>query len=806
MTTMPRPPRRPAPCGTCCNLLHDAPHPTLRQQRRSARSAPTPPYSNRPIWSSSSMIAAATVVVLALATMAVHVTANPDSARSAPANALPDGLPPVALGAAPLTGFLDAATNPWAQYALSFFASAPATPSTGTSTAASAATPSVAPEDALVAAARTAAVALRSQRELQLTLPVAQILQPAVDLTAFHFAGGANVSTARIDAAAAALVLGARRIAVDLFWDANRVRWQLCPAEYPYPMPAAVNATRFVPGTSDVWLDLPVARARSLGLELPNGGRGVLAAPSAPAWSPPSDPDTATVVCHAVPGADWPRFVQEVKEYVGSLRSAFAATFHVVELRLHDLQVTLRPPDPAANVPLTPTVTTSVAVVNNVTSTFTSTIMPTAAATEAVPNVDPLGTFLAAQFGSVLLTPANLARASGDVVATDTSQLVQPAGMANQPINAFENALAVDAKYRAPNDGTPLPTLFDLIRVQPRRLIAFTVASDAVWTRPPTGLNWTTESNVLFRRSVLAPVLADNSSAPALAVPGNGLAGLPMVSGTDLALAPSLSPAATSAMRSVLDCPGLLSRHLGTESMPFQSATSAGDNLTASFLQVADTRNSPFTYDESRAVAGCGYAPRLASTAANLSSPASSLASAMLGSIWSWHTLQPINSTVHNCALASLSLASRSAPVHSDAPDFKLPDTNVSTSSSAPNTGPRWVAARCLDLYYTACQSTSDPHIWALSPTRYAWPEAAAPAPTAGRACPDGFTFAVPRTPLQNWMLGRAMATKGVDAAWCTLRTRVPMGAGSWGRPSARIPGLTPSKCSKSLPFRWARG
>ncbi|KNE66742.1 hypothetical protein AMAG_11239 [Allomyces macrogynus ATCC 38327] len=199
--------------------------------------------------------------------------------------------------------------------------------------------------------------------------------------------------------------------------------------------------------------------------------------------------------------------------------------------------------------------------------------------------------------------------------------------------------------------------------------------------------------------------------------------------------------------------------------MPFQWTTSAGENLTASFLQVADTRNSPFSYDVSRAVAGCGYAPRLASTAANLSSPASSLASAMLGTIWSWHTLQPINSTVHNCALASLSLASRSAPVHSDAPDFKLPDTNMSTTS-APNTGPRWVAARCLDIYYTACQSMTDPHVWTLSPTRYAWPEAAAPAPTAGRACPDGFTFAVPRTPLQNWMLGRAMATKGVDAAW----------------------------------------
>ncbi|KNE66741.1 hypothetical protein AMAG_11238 [Allomyces macrogynus ATCC 38327] len=396
--------------------------------------------------------------------MAVHATTNPDSARSAPANSLPDGLPPAALGAAPLAGFLDAATNPWAQYALSFFTSAPATPSAGTSTAPASPTATVSPDDALVASARAAAVALRSQRKLQLTLPVAQILQPAVDLTAFHFAGGANVSTARIDNS------GGR-------------------TQYPYPMPAAVNATRFVPGTNDVLLDLPVARARSLGLDLLNGGRGVLIAPSARSWSPASDPETATV---------------EIKEYVGSLRNAFAATFHVVELRLHDLQVTPRAPDPAASVPLTPTVTTSVAVVNNVTTTVTATIMPTAAATEAVPNVDPLGAFLAAQFGSALLTPANLARASGDAVATDTSPLVQPAGMANQPINAFENALTVDATYRALSDGALMPTLFDLIRVQPRRLIAFTVASDTVLSRPPAGLNWTTESNVLFRRSVLA--------------------------------------------------------------------------------------------------------------------------------------------------------------------------------------------------------------------------------------------------------------------------------------------------------------
>ncbi|KAK8172878.1 hypothetical protein BKA80DRAFT_26932 [Phyllosticta citrichinensis] len=76
-------------------------------------------------------------------------------------------------------------------------------------------------------------IALLSQRDLSLTIPINFVTQPAVSLAAACFSKHDYTETTAKTCLSNLLEVGFRRILVDLYWDAGRSIWSLCPVEIP---------------------------------------------------------------------------------------------------------------------------------------------------------------------------------------------------------------------------------------------------------------------------------------------------------------------------------------------------------------------------------------------------------------------------------------------------------------------------------------------------------------------------------------------------------------------------------------------
>ncbi|KAI9168202.1 Maintenance of telomere capping protein 6 [Blastocladiella emersonii ATCC 22665] len=628
-------------------------------------------------------------------------------------------------------------------------------------------TPWTASASSPAAAAVALDTAFRSLRELQLTVPLHRLLLPSLDARV-RFGGGRNFSTARIDALADPLFWGYRRLLLDLYWDAGRNAWQVCPVAYPFPLETAVNATRF--SGEDVTLDVPPADRERLG-------------------------GATTVVCRARPGGDdWARALRELYDYVQATHNPTQYAFVVVGLRTWDLGVPPRNATAAANGTATallptptvapvPVVTTSASltVVNGTTSTVLVPVTLPAATptpTSTTPSLEPTQTPFTAladqlrlYFNSTLFTPRLMSNLTSPSSQQNASSLLPPWHRADSRYNTARTLV--------------FPTLGDLIRhpVQPRRRIAFVAADRAFFARPPAGYNGTAaDADVLFPRDLMltSDWPAGSDAVVPLGVPAGvpptvpfaAIAGAP-VSATQVPDAPWAAPPA------LIDCPrlaGPVVAAAGNESVSTLSPEpDGGSRVPSAFLTLGDTRDRAFTFASASVAAGCGFAPHVANPPPAGVDTDTYLKQLLVATVWPWPAMQPANDTAAVCALATT--------------------TALHVGTGPGNaTGAAWVPARCLDLHYVACQNTSDPHDWRLSTAKFAWFDAAA-ATVRGAAwanegqaggdqladdlaargsnrvlasppCPAGTAFAVPRTPSQNWYLTRVLVANGVDHAW----------------------------------------
>lgn len=71
----------------------------------------------------------------------------------------------------------------------------------------------------------------QSQRELSLRVPINYVNHPGVVLTAACFGNDSYEETAAAKCISNLLVSGFRRLEADVFWDASRLTWSLCPVE-----------------------------------------------------------------------------------------------------------------------------------------------------------------------------------------------------------------------------------------------------------------------------------------------------------------------------------------------------------------------------------------------------------------------------------------------------------------------------------------------------------------------------------------------------------------------------------------------
>lgn len=128
----------------------------------------------------------------------------------------------------------------------------------------------------------------------------------------------------------------------------------------------------------------------------------------------------------------------------------------------------------------------------------------------------------------------------------------------------------------------------------------------------------------------------------------------------------------------------------------------------------------------------CGISPILNQTLS--SSPASqnlSLYHAIpIASIWNWAPSEPRNSSTNSTTANS---------------DYRCAFLDVRSDYVG-----HWRVADCTTQYHAACRINGRPYEWTIS-------ESTIPFTSASGACPDGSTFAVPRTALENTYLYRQL-------------------------------------------------
>ncbi|OJD31977.1 lectin c-type domain protein [Diplodia corticola] len=108
-------------------------------------------------------------------------------------------------------------------------------------------------------------IALLSQRDLALAVPINYVTLPAVSLTEACFAQRQYDDDAARRCLSNLLAVGFRRLTVDLYWDAGRGFWSLCPEQIPESASNADDATLgIISSTTDASLSSVALNTGSL--------------------------------------------------------------------------------------------------------------------------------------------------------------------------------------------------------------------------------------------------------------------------------------------------------------------------------------------------------------------------------------------------------------------------------------------------------------------------------------------------------------------------------------------------------------
>ncbi|KAL7750908.1 Maintenance of telomere capping protein 6 [Sorochytrium milnesiophthora] len=194
-----------------------------------------------------------------------------------------------------------------------------------------------------------------------------------------------------------------------------------------------------------------------------------------------------------------------------------------------------------------------------------------------------------------------------------------------------------------------------------------------------------------------------------------------------------------------------------------------------SFATVRDSPSAAFDYDTLQAVTQCGYTPLVSSlNITALMQQQSDPAASKLPGTGGWANM-----------LDLLSATVWSFDINADQPRN---DSMLNCASANFSNNARWYASRCMDQRYLACQGSYDPNYWTISAGQHTWydaaPNSGTPASGAAPACPPGTFFSVPKSPLENWFLRRALIARNV----ADLVAQDPTGA----RTAQSAPGTVP--------------
>lgn len=544
----------------------------------------------------------------------------------------------------------------------------------------------------------------QSQRDVALPLPINYLTESGIALTAACFAHGVYEDYAAAQCLSNLLAVGFRRFDVDLYWDADRSLWSLCPVQVPLgnltavvsgTLTASISTTQT--STTDVTSLLAsvtslansgsTLHARSL-QNVPRetlgpGENAVNAAqtsttsmlPSKTTYTltPTTSGNNTYLIAPTVAAGNTDEILYSIgpytctstidintlmtvlREYINDSDNTLEAFLEYFIFNLHAVASAFRPTAPA----------------------------PAPRASLLPDTANLVGNVVGNTLASSLYTPKLLEQQRSNL---NTSWYDAQSDV--QPLSAYFTTESGKSKIVSTPDGWPDESFLEL-GLQRRILLAFGSVDPQM-----SGYNFSADSNTMFDPGYIVNLINVTMS------PSGMVAG-----GCIFDSASSSLSAANSSWAVTTDTL--------SSTLPDQASTSYNTSLTSIASLTA-----------------CGIAPMLNQTLANTTADSNILPYRQFAysSVWSWAYNEPIGDN--------------------DVDDVRCAVVNLSLEG-------RWQAVPCTQRHHAACQLDSSPHVWTISSTSVQYET------STEETCPQNYTFATPRTSLENGYLLEAFRRSG---------------------------------------------
>ncbi|KAH8659133.1 hypothetical protein BGZ60DRAFT_414613 [Tricladium varicosporioides] len=578
-------------------------------------------------------------------------------------------------------------------------------------------------------------IAFLSQRDLGLRIPINYVTSPSVSFSAACFPHQRYEDDDSGDCLSNLLAVGFRRFEIDLYWDQGRSLWSFCPVEIPTSISQLLTSAAVTKSSILTSQSLATVTAT------PNSSGGsTLEARQATGTVPVTTTSLSSTSSNGSPGSTVsPTFL------VPALASNGTETPLGTELPSISSLPPNSPNRPAIAIgPYVCTTTINL-------STFTSQLLNYIQRTEntlqanliyvyfnvhaAASDANPLSS---APTPTNLPSPPNLL---GSLFASNFSEFIySPSNLRSDRINLNASWYTVAERYRPTED------------YYKTSLNEYNVVS--------TEDGWPSESFVEFSKSKRLMLSWANVD--------------PQMKGYDF-VADEGAIFEQGYIRNILtNVTATLSGQLNSGCF-LRDSTEGLFQVNSSWAQ--DTTLQGFNYPTSPSAdiiplmnlttntTNCGISPFLNVTLLNSTARENyrHYQNFSYSTIWSWAPNEPRNYTSSDASSESL---------------FRCATSNL-------NLGGHWVVADCSQKYYAACRANKQPYNWTITgyPISYSY---------ARQACPDSYSFAAPRTALENSYLTQAMRLSRRDydghGAWVDFNDLDTRSCWVTGGPNATCP------------------
>ncbi|KAJ9636791.1 Maintenance of telomere capping protein 6 [Coniosporium tulheliwenetii] len=542
--------------------------------------------------------------------------------------------------------------------------------------------------------------AFLSQRDLSLQVPINYVTAPGVSLTAACFAHNQYEDRAASLCLSNLLAAGFRRLVIDLYWDAGRAVWSLCPAQLPFlhagddiqasatlvsftstnsfqsatfsdgapnrsappllPMPTqsagsspfqarqASTTSTIIRSISTEDTNLSSVSSSSIAGNLTNGTTtSSSVTPLATLVSPNGQPLIEVGPYNCTPTVGLPLLTGILRDYFDDTDTTLQATIHYLVFNIHAAVSQSSPLEPAE-----------------------------APDADALPDSNSLlGMFLDANLSAWLYTPESLQQGRANINSTWYTGL-----RSTRPDSVYYSTAMRQANMATSSDGWPgagylvfgryLRALAGFGRVDPQM----------------AQYNFTGDSRILFPPGYIQDLRGTTFGAA-----GQLTSGCIFDSDASTVSAVNSSWAVSSNIR----VPEL-------DSGAYNATIASVSNLTS-----------------------CGISPLLNQTLLNTTAweNITFYKSIAYSSIWSWATGEPHNIT-----------------------DDEDPEGRNRCALMHVNDNGRWRVTRCSERHRAACRVNNQPYVWRISSDEASYS-------SSGNSCPENSSFAVPRTALESMYL-----------------------------------------------------